>query len=169
MAPLVALVEARTDPSRREWLTNVYPFYLHDLSQFAPDGYHLSEHGRWQPDHLPYWLSQPFCHPLVLVADSVPVGFAFVGEAPFPFMSPGIRFHLSEFFVLRSHRRSGVGRAAARAVLSAFSGSFELTVLGQNAPALAFWRSVLPGVATGAVREAAGPGVIDFMFSTAPA
>ncbi len=162
----ITLVNAREDASHREWLTNVYSFYLHDLSQFAPDYYRLSAQGHWEPDHLPYWLSQAFCHPLVVLEGPLPVGFAFVGQAPFPFMSDGVRFRLSEFFILRSRRRSGIGRSAAGAVLATFSGSFELTVLENNAPALAFWRSVLPQVATAPVREATSPGTVNFTFTT---
>ncbi len=169
MAVDIALVNVREQTAYREWLTSVYSFYLHDLSQFAPEKYRLSARGHWEPDHLPYWLAQAFCHPLVLLESQVPVGFAFVGQAPFPFMSDGVQFHLSEFFVLRSHRRSGVGRSAAHAALAAFPGSFELAVLQRNLPALAFWRSVLPRVATGPVREDASPGGVLFTFNTAAA
>jgi predicted acetyltransferase len=169
MAKHIRLSNARDEASHREWLTNVYSFYLHDLSQFAPDEYRLTALGHWEPDHLPYWLSHAFCHPLVLLEGSVPVGFAFVGQAPFPFMSAGIRFRVAEFFILRSRRRSGVGRSAAHAALAAFPGFFELTVLGRNAPALAFWRSVLPEVATAPIREASSHGDVHFTFNTAAA
>jgi len=169
MATHVSLVDARDDASYCEWLTHVYSFYLHDLSQFAPHEYRLSARGQWEPDHLPYWLAHAFCHPLVLLEGEVPVGFAFVGQEPFPFMSDGVQFRLAEFFILRSRRRSGVGRSAARTTLTAFSGSFELVVLERNLPALAFWRSVLPEVATGPVREASSPEDVRFTFSTGAA
>lgn len=81
-------------------------------------------------------------------------------------MTAGVGFRLAEFFVLRSRRRSGVGRLAAWAALSAFAGSFELVVLARNAPALDFWRSVLPQVAHGPVREAPFPDDVRFAFRT---
>jgi predicted acetyltransferase len=167
MATPLTLVNAREEAAHREWLGRVYAFYLHDLSQFAEDEYRLSSLGRWEPDHLPYWLEQPFCHPLVLLRGSTPAGFAFVGQAPFPFMSDGVQYRLSEFFVLRAQRRSGIGRGAARAVLARFPGSFELTVLEHNLPALAFWRAVLPGAAASPVRESLIPGLVRFAFTTA--
>lgn len=162
--PRVQLVDVRDDPARREWLTNVYPFYLHDLTRYAPDAYRLSPAGRWEPDHLPYWLSHPFCHPLVALHGAEPIGFAFVGEAPFPYMSPGIRFRISELFVLGAHRRSGLGRDLARAVLSRLAGPCELTVLAHNDPALAFWRAVLPLAIAGPIQERADGGEIAFTF-----
>lgn len=169
MASRITLVSAREDTSCREWLTHVYSFYLHDLSQFAPTEYQLSPRGLWEPDHLPYWLDHAFCHPLVLLEGPAPVGFAFVGQTPFPFMSHGIQFRLAEFFVLRSRRRTGIGRSAAHATLVAFAGSFELVVLARNAPALRFWRSILPQIATEPVREVASPGDVHFTFNTAAA
>lgn len=165
----LALVNARDDATHREWLEHAYAFYLRDLSPFAKDEYRLSAAGRWKPDHLPYWLSQPFCHPLVLVRRSVPIGFAFVGRRPFPFLSEDVELRLSEFFVLRARRRSGLGREAANAVFAHFSGAFELTVLGGNEPALAFWRTVLPSAAASPVRESTARGLVRFAFATGPA
>lgn len=97
------------------------------------------------------------------------MGFAFFGQAPFPFMSGGIRFRLAEFFILRSYRRSGVGRSAAHAALAAFPASLELTVLGRNKPALAFWRSALPQFTTAPIPEASFHGDVHFTFKTAAA
>lgn len=169
MADSLRLVDAREIPAHTEWLRQVYPFYLHDLSEFEAREYRLSASGLWEPDHLPYWLSEPFCQPLVVLESGTPAGFAFVGEAPFPFMSPGARFRLSEFFVLRAHRRSGLGRRAALRVLARASGPWELTVLERNAPALAFWRGLLPEAAEGPVREEAADGLVRFSFSSAVA
>ena len=164
MARPIQLLNTREDASYREWLRHVYPLYLHDLSQFDQNGYHLSPSGRWEPDHLPYWLSHAFCHPLVILSGTDPVGFAFIGEVPFPFMSEDVQFRLSEFFVLRAYRRSSIGRRAALAVLASFSGSFELTVLEANTPALAFWRAVLPRAVSTPIRETIAPGLVRFTF-----
>jgi putative acetyltransferase len=163
----VGLVDARGDSCLAGWLRNVYPLYLHDLSEFAPGEYELTADGRWEPDHLPYWLEKPFCHALVVLEDARPVGFAFVGESPFPFMSPGVRFRLAEFFVLRARRRSGLASGAARAVFERFRGPFELGVLPRNAPALAFWRGMLPAVSQARVREEPDSEVVRFTFDTA--
>jgi hypothetical protein len=37
----VELRDARRSAADREWLTNVYPFYLHDLSEFDDTYYTL--------------------------------------------------------------------------------------------------------------------------------
>jgi hypothetical protein len=49
------LRDARRAPADREWLTNVYPLYLHDLSEFDDHYYTLDDRGVWMPDHRASW------------------------------------------------------------------------------------------------------------------
>lgn len=130
-------------PAEHTLLRNLYPLYLHDLSEFG-GGYTLDAEGLWQPDYLPHWLSgKEGFHPLLFRLEERPVGFAFVGRPPFPFMTAGRDFHLSEFFVLRGERRHGVGRQAAFALFDRFRGEWELSQLPSNQGAIAFWRRVI--------------------------
>jgi predicted acetyltransferase len=162
--PKVSLVDSRTDQVVAAWLHHVYAFYLHDLSEFDPNGYVLSPSGLWQPDYLPYWLERPHCHPLVILSEGTPCGFAFIGEAPFPYMSLGVQFRLAEFFILRARRGTGLGSIAVRALLARFRGSFELTVLAGNAPALAFWRRILSELVPASLNECSSAGEVRFTF-----
>lgn len=124
-------------------LRNLYPLYLHDLSEFGP-AYALDAAGEWQPDYLPYWLSgKDEACPLLFRLDERPVGFAMVARAPSPYMTPGRDFRLSEFFVLRGVRKRGVGRRAACAVFDRFKGQWELSQLPENLPARSFWNRVV--------------------------
>lgn len=54
---------------------------------------------------------------------------------------------LAEFYVAPSWRRRGLGRAAARAVLSRHPGAWYLQILTDNAAAQAFWHRVVPASA----------------------
>ncbi len=133
----------RATPAEHPLLRNLYPLYLHDLSEYGA-GYQLDEQGRWQPDYLPTWLSGfPEVHPLLLRHEGRTVGFAFVGQAPFPYMTRGRDFRMSEFFILRGERRHGLGRLAARAVFDRFRGLWEVSQLPGNRAAIAFWRGVI--------------------------
>ena len=163
--PIVTLADARRTDDVRDWVRNVYPLYLHDLSEFDAAEYQLTATGRWKPDYLPYWLEQPFCLPLVAFADGAPVGFAFVAQPPFPFMSPSCDFRLCEFFVLRGHRRTGLGRSIALALFSKMRGVWELVVLPCNTTAARFWRVVLPLVSTECPNESSDAGGFHFVFS----
>lgn len=58
-----------------------------------------------------------------------------------------------QFFVLKRHRRTGVGRALARHVFSAHPGRWEVGEMFDNLSAQAFWRRVISEVARGEVTE----------------
>ena len=109
----VNLHDARSASGDREWLANVYPCYLLDLSEFDDRYYTLTDRGLWEPDHLPSWLEDDTDPPLIIAEAGCRVGLALVNEAPSPHVMPGVRFRMSEFFILRRHRRAGIGRCAA--------------------------------------------------------
>ena len=139
----IELRDARRSPVDREWLINVYPFYLHDLSAFDNSYYTLDERGLRSPDHLPGWLEEDPDHPMIIVEAGRRVGFALVNRAPSPHLQPGMDFRMSEFFVLRSERGRGIGRRAVFALFDRFLGKWEIFELPRNAPAIRFWRVVI--------------------------
>jgi predicted acetyltransferase len=55
------------------------------------------------------------------------------------------RTEMAEFFVTPSHRRTDVGKSAARRLIARFRGSWRITERESNAPAIAFWHQVLDG------------------------
>src|SRR6266852_6406545 len=72
----IELRDARRSPVDREWLTNVYPLYLHDLSEFDDHYYTLDDRGVWMPDHRASWLEEDGDHPLIIVDAGRQAGFA---------------------------------------------------------------------------------------------
>jgi predicted acetyltransferase len=139
----IELRDARRSAIDREWLTNVYPFYLHDLSEFDRTYYTLDHRGIWIPDHRAGWLEEDGDHPLIIVESGARVGFALVNQAPFPHMQPGMNFRMAEFFVLRRHRGLGIGRRAVFTLFDRFRGKWEIVELARNAVAISFWRRVI--------------------------
>jgi predicted acetyltransferase len=160
------LRDARGSPADREWLTNVYPFYLHDLSEFDDGYYRLDERGRWTPDHLPSWLDEPDDHPLILLESGARVGAALVNEAPSPHLSPGIGFRMAEFFVLRAYRGRGIGRRAVFALFDRFPGVWEISELRRNERAIRFWRRVIGEYAGGRFRETSDASAVRQVVDT---
>ncbi len=146
-------------------LRRLYPLYLHDLSAFT-EHYTLDEDAAWQPSYLEDWLTRPTSHSLLIRVDGRPAGFALVAESPFPYMPKDVDFHLAEFFVAKPYRRRGVGRAAGLATLRAFKGSWNLSVIDRNLPALAFWRAVTGELTGGDYTEVAAAGELSQRFST---
>lgn len=160
------LRDARRSAADREWLSNVYPFYLHDLSEYDDGYYRLNERGLWEPDHLPSWLQDDGDQPLVIVESGRRVGCALVNRAPSPHLTPGMDFRMSEFFVLRTHRRRGVGRRAVFAVFERFRGRWEISELARNMPAIRFWRRVIGEWSGAKYDETAGPTAVRQVVDT---
>jgi predicted acetyltransferase len=161
----LGLRDARASAADRDWLTNVYPLYLHDLSEFDEHYYTLNDRGLWEPDHLPSWLQDDTDHPLIIHQSATRVGFALVNEAPSVHVMAGLRFRLAEFFILKRHRRIGIGRRAAQALFDRFRGRWQLSILARNAPAIAFWRRVL-GDQAGLKQESGPSGEIVYVFDS---
>jgi predicted acetyltransferase len=160
------LNDARASAVDREWLINVYPLYLHDLSEFDDHYYALNERGLWQPDYLPSWLEDDRDHPLIICQSGCRVGFALVNEAPSPYLKPGIRYRLSEFFVLRKYRRCGFGRRSALALLDQFRGRWQLSVLPGNGPAMCFWRTIMAEYPGSICQEKTKSSDVLYLFDT---
>ena len=149
-------VEVReASPADRALIRNLYPLYLHDLSAFT-EFYDVDDRGVFFPDYLSDWLDRPspLLHPLVFREGGRPAGFALVGQAPYPHMTPGRDYRMCEFFVLNRSRRRGVGRRAAHAVFAMFPGVWEVSQLPRNTGAIAFWRQVIGEHTGGAFSDA---------------
>jgi predicted acetyltransferase len=87
--------------------------------------------------------------------DSALAGFVLVRDGAH-FAGEGTR-DISEFFILRRHRRRGVGTETARRVFDKFRGKWEVTQLTRNVDAQAFWRRVIATYTGGRYEERPRP------------
>lgn len=163
---LVEIVIMKETAIDLEWVRNVYPLYLHDLSEYDNSYYHLNEHGCWEPDHLSSWLVHDYSFPHLIKWNTQKVGFAFVAKSPFPYMSSGVDYRMAEFFVLRSFRRIGIGRAAAHTIFDLYTGTWEVTELPRNNRALLFWRAVISEHTNGNFIQTTQEGLTRQVFQT---
>lgn len=164
----IELRDARLTVVDRAWLLNVYPLYLHDLSEFDAGYYGLDERGVWQPDHLPSWLAADQDMPLVIVADERPVGFAMINRRPSRHVAPSFDFRMSEFFVLRRERGRGLGTRAALTVFAEHPGRWEVSELVRNEGAIRFWRRVIGEHTGGRFEESADGEELRQTFRSPP-
>ncbi|WP_231605901.1 GNAT family N-acetyltransferase [Micromonospora sp. HK10] len=123
----------------------LWQLYRHDLSEFR--GMLPDDTGQFAPGRLPTYLDDPDSSGYLFHQDTRPVGFAFVsGLAIQP-------LHISEFFVVRAVRRSGVGRFAARELFARHTGAWEVAFQEENPGAARFWRRVAAEVCPTGYRE----------------
>jgi predicted acetyltransferase len=145
------LVVSRVRSDEAAIIANLMQLYIHDFSELWFDREaegELEPDGRYAdyPDLAAYW-TDPTRAAWLFRMKGRPVGFALVNEtahAPTP-----VDQAVAEFFIVRKHRRRGVGLAAAHALFGTAWGVWEAAVVRRNAGALAFWRRAAasyPGV-----------------------
>jgi predicted acetyltransferase len=133
----------RAGPEALGVLANLFQLYIYDFTeQWAGEARgELLEDGLFPPyPNLESYWSEPRREPLLIRADGHLAGFVLINDHSHS--GQPLDFAIAEFFVVRKHRRGGVGRAAAFAAIRPRPGQWELAVARKNAGALAFWRGV---------------------------
>jgi predicted acetyltransferase len=133
-APAVTLEPIAADQA---WiLRNLFQLYAHDFSEFLP--LDLRPDGCFDVPLGDLWWTAPTHHPFFLRRAGKLCGFALVQRGSRVTGETEV-MDVSEFFVVRGLRRSGVGRSAALTLFSTFPGRWELRVRPENDAALRFW------------------------------
>jgi predicted acetyltransferase len=132
-------------------LANLLELYIHDLSAVFPR-VELGEDGRYGYPKLPlYWSEQDQRFPFLIRCDARLAGFALVTREQGT--RSGEAFDIAEFFILRQHRRSGIGRRAAVLLWRRLPGSWTVRVSEGNRGALRFWARVIADFSKRAATE----------------
>lgn len=138
----------RIDRSGDPILRNLLELYCHDMNQWFL--YDTDENGLYNYPMQRQWDAGVQVH--LAYAAQIPIGFALIGSAT-PFTGDERALDLDEFFVVRRHRRAGVGRAFVRCVWDAYPGPWLVRVFQGNLPALPFWRATISEYTAGAFAE----------------
>lgn len=164
----VSIRDAQHSEADRAWIRSHYAEYLEDLSRLSLNtGLFpaLGEYGEREQELLARWFADDSSHPLILLKNDQPIGFALVSRPPRHQRST-IDFRMAEFFITPKARRLGIGRDAALLIFRRFAGSWEITEFLYNKPAVAFWRSVVSQVTGGKFRESMAHGEVRQVFSS---
>lgn len=143
--PIVSL--QAIEPARRPVLEAMFQLYTHDFSEYwvGQDRGELLETGQFDgyPELERCW-AEPDRSAWFIRADKHLAGFALLSGRSHSGLPAD--FDVAEFFVVRKHRRTGVGFEAARQLIARRSGQWEIAVVRANVGALDFWRRVATGV-----------------------
>jgi predicted acetyltransferase len=131
-------------------LANLVQFYCYEFS--AVRRYDVTEHGLYVYRYLDHYFLEPEREAYFVRHEDALAGFALSRG-----LSTGER-EVAEFFVMRRHRRAGVGRRAATQLFATHPGRWVVAFDDDNRHAAAFWPSVMQAIAIGDVqRESIGP------------
>lgn len=133
-------------PSKQKVIIeNLMQFYLYDFTQFLDID--LTEQGDFAPypDLHEYWTNRETRFPYLITYQHKPAGFALVDRMD---DKAEADFYLSEFFVMKKYRRSGLGTWASHQLFDRLRGGWKVTQVSTNTPAQTFWRKTI-GIYTG--------------------
>lgn len=123
-------------------IANLLRLYLHDFSEF--ERVEIDRSGSFSYPYLDHYWQDPNRYPFLFRLEQDLTGFALLRFNVDPLK--GIDFmDLSEFFVLRGLRRTGVGGMAAAKLFDLFPGRWQVRVLLANKAAMSFWRTTIAG------------------------
>jgi len=136
--------------SDKKALENLFQLYAYDFSEILP--LDVDEAGRFEAPPLDAYWSEPWRFPFLIRVNEHLAGFALVDRRSRLSTADDV-WDMAEFFVLRGHRRAGLGMAAAHDLFSTHPGPWELRQANANAAATSFWRSVISSYTRGAFKE----------------
>ena len=165
----VSIRDALNSAQDRTWIQAQYPEYLEDLSQLSMNTGMFpaaGEYGERQAELMARWFADDSSHPLIILKNDKPTGFALVSRPPRN-QREQIDFRMAEFFVTLKARRLGIGRDAAQLIFNRFAGTWEIVEFLYNRPAVTFWRQVVSDYTGGKFRESTAHGEVRQVFSSA--
>ena len=156
IAPQDVTLEVAT-PDTAPVLANLLELYQHGLSEVFP--VEVGPDGRFGYRKLPLYWSEPEKRFAFLIRSGTELaGFALATRGS-PATDDPEHLDVAEFFVLRRHRRSGVGRQAAFLLWDRLPGQWVVRVSEANRAGLPFWRTTIEQYTRGAFSESTRPGV----------
>lgn len=159
----VSIRDAYNSPQDRLWIQRQYPEYLQDLSELSMNTGTFPAYREREAELMARWFADDSSHPLIILKDERPAGFALVSRPPRN-QREQIDFCMAEFFISPRSRRLGIGRDAARLIFNRFAGTWEIMEFLYNKPAVAFWRSIVSEYTESKFRETLANGEVRQVF-----
>ena len=131
---VIDLRVAPVDDSDQPILEALLEPYWHELTAYEPA--EVGADGRYGWRYLDRWRHSNGWRPFLARVGGLPACFALV-------RTQGHVHVMQEFFVLRRHRRSGIGRLLVADVFSQFPGAWLVSLHAANTVAAAFWEDAI--------------------------
>lgn len=130
-------------------IKNLMQFYMYDFSEYID--YDVEDDGFYTPypDLDDYRNEGAGNFPFIIKKNEKYIGFALVKKH----QSFEKYFSIAEFFIMKKHRRSGIGKAAAKQLFKLYQGDWQVRQRENNIPAQQFWRNVINDYTNGDFTE----------------
>ncbi|MDR6551794.1 GNAT family N-acetyltransferase [Paenibacillus qinlingensis] len=135
------LIIEKVDATRREILKNIMTLFLHDMSEFNEELDLNPENGLFELDVLDWFFDKEGLTPFFIVSDGNPIGFILLQSGPYS-NQEFADYVLNSFFILKKHRRKGIGKLACYKFFEMYPGRYAISQAKNNTQAIKFWKSV---------------------------
>ena len=144
------LTVERATPSDHPLLDRLMQLYCYDFSEFSEMA--LNSDGSYaDPEYIREQLG-PNHDQYVFRVDGTPAGFGIVTRGSCLNDAPDVT-DMTQFFVMRAHRRQRVGERAATDLFRRYGGRWEVRVIRSNTAAHRFWRGTIKAFTGANYRE----------------
>ncbi len=132
----------KVDESEKHVLDRLLQLYLYEFSVFEDSD--VNSDGVFEYEYFDEYWEDDDRHPFFIKCDGELVGFALVMTSRPSWLFDEKTIHtITEFFVMRKYRRTGVGKFASFKIFDEFDGEWEIWQLDKNIDAKKFWRAVI--------------------------
>lgn len=138
------------EPRHGEALYHLFQFYVYDFSELLR--FEVDDMGQFAAPAVVTFFDDPNCFPYLMKVQGRWAGFAIVRWGSRLSFGDDA-WDMEEFFVLRRHRRSGVGREAASRIFGRHPGRWEVRQRRENQVGIAFWRATVQHLTEGDFTE----------------
>jgi len=136
----------KVDISQINILINLVKFYCYEWSQY--NGIEINENGEFEFEHhIHSFFNNERRHAFFIMADGKIAGFVLIDD-DFDY-DKNADYAISEFFIMHTYRRNGIGKRAAIEILKMFPGTWEIKMHPANTISMQFWKSVVSELTAG--------------------
>jgi predicted acetyltransferase len=163
---LVSIRDVKSSKKDRQWIEGVYGEYLDSLADLNTGLFSVikGDNNPHEQEIFANWFVSDSSHPLLILKGADPVGFALVTRSRLAAAGTPHNFRLSEFFIRKQHRHTGIGRHAATLIFDRFAGEWEIVEYQRHPGSVTFWRRVLAGYCPGKFTERSQNGEVQQRF-----
>jgi len=137
-------------PERKEIIDHLMQFYLYDFTSYLDMD--VAPNGKFHPypDLNSYWNNREGRYAYLITVHNIPAGFALIEQLQNSLEGD---YYMTEFFIMKKYRRSGLGTWAANELFSRHRGNWKVTQVSNNITAQAFWQNVIRAYTGGDFRQ----------------
>lgn len=126
----------------KQVLVNLFQLYLHDITKSL--SMDVNSHGLFEYNEIDlYFLNDEDRKPYFIYVDDKIAGFVLVDKEFLVLDKKENTYDISEFFILNSYKRKGIGKKVAKEIFDMHRGSWEVRPVPRSDEAFSFWKNII--------------------------